>query len=313
MTPFGNIGYSKTFNYNKRFSYSGSGLDQFLNELQFAYSFYEQLLSNYSGYSIEVMESETETTQSFYPTSTIQSDILLFLSDSGADDGFIVGLYDQKTGVKTSIMTASQQIQIVNDDAFISMTAKYLLEIPANTTLTISGIACTNRMKNLSMVNYIGFKGQKIIEGYSQDYVYPIKCSLGLMDFRIVNGTGVFWYDADGNISTAERPSPILVNAGNSYMFATNITANLVAITSNTTESKYTGNLKDIPRLTYYLSLYNCINITGDLSDLGGRITYFLYLYNCNKITGDLSDLLGKLTSTLNLGACALITGDLST
>ena len=39
-------------------------------------------------------------------------------------------------------------------------------------------------------------------------------------------------------------------------------------------------------KITYYLSLYNCKNITGDLADLGGKITYLLSLYNCPNISG---------------------------
>lgn len=65
-------------------------------------------------------------------------------------------------------------------------------------------------------------------------------------------------------------------------------------------------------RLTYYLNLYNCANITGSLSDLGGKITYYLNLYNCTNITGSLTDLGGKNTYYLNLYNCANITGNLS-
>ena len=62
-------------------------------------------------------------------------------------------------------------------------------------------------------------------------------------------------------------------------------------------------------KITNTLNLYNCPNITGDLSDLGGKITNTLSLYNCSNITGDLSDLGGKITNTLNLNGCSNITG----
>ena len=65
-------------------------------------------------------------------------------------------------------------------------------------------------------------------------------------------------------------------------------------------------------KITYYLNLYNCNNITGSLSDLGGKITYYLNLYNCKNITGSLSDLGGKLTNYLNLYNCTNITGNLA-
>ena len=65
-------------------------------------------------------------------------------------------------------------------------------------------------------------------------------------------------------------------------------------------------------RITYYLSLYNCQNITGSLADLDGKITYSLTLSGCQNITGDLSDLGGKITYYLGLSSCQNITGDLS-
>lgn len=65
-------------------------------------------------------------------------------------------------------------------------------------------------------------------------------------------------------------------------------------------------------KLTNYLNLYNCANITGSLSDLGGKLTNYLNLYNCNNITGSLSDLGGKLTTSLSLHNCTNITGSLA-
>lgn len=71
-----------------------------------------------------------------------------------------------------------------------------------------------------------------------------------------------------------------------------------------------TGSLADLcGKLTRFLSLYNCRNIIGDLSDLCGKLTYLLNLCNCRNITGDLSDLGGKLTYLLNLYNCRNITG----
>ena len=69
--------------------------------------------------------------------------------------------------------------------------------------------------------------------------------------------------------------------------------------------------LSDLGGNTISLNLHNCSNITGDLSDLGGKITNTLDLYKCSNITGDLSDLGGN-TISLNLHNCSNITGDLS-
>ena len=65
-------------------------------------------------------------------------------------------------------------------------------------------------------------------------------------------------------------------------------------------------------KITYYLNLYNCKNITGSLSDLGGKLTNYLNLYNCTNITGNLADLGGKLTTSLSLHNCINITGSLT-
>lgn len=57
------------------------------------------------------------------------------------------------------------------------------------------------------------------------------------------------------------------------------------------------------------LSLYSSPNITGDLSDLGGKITNTLSLGLCSNITGDLSDLGGRISNFLSLSGCTNITG----
>lgn len=77
--------------------------------------------------------------------------------------------------------------------------------------------------------------------------------------------------------------------------------------------SQITGDLSDLGgKITYWLNLYNCRQITGDLSDLGGKITYLIRLTLCSRITGDLSDLGGNVTYWLDLNSCSQITGDLS-
>jgi len=68
-----------------------------------------------------------------------------------------------------------------------------------------------------------------------------------------------------------------------------------------------TGDLADLPPLSYYLSLYNCALVTGDLADLP-PLRYYLILYNCALVTGDLADL-PPLSIYLSLSNCALVTG----
>lgn len=270
----------------------------------------DRLYNKYKGYAIEVERSNDNAKQSFAlgKVSINTDDLLTFVGNNNA---FISAWYNQKTGEKVDI-TSLQRQQIVNTGSLVEYTNKYVLEIPQNTSLSVSGISACNRLKNLNAKTYIGFKGQKSIINYSSDYVYPIKCGVGLMDFALFNVVSdIFWYDADGNISTANRPAPNLTNAGITYLFSTEMLDNAMVL-SYGTEANYLGNLKDVPRLTYYLSLSSCSALTGSLADLGGRITNTLVLEGCSLITGDLSDLKGSVTYLLGLSGCALITGDLS-
>ena len=74
-----------------------------------------------------------------------------------------------------------------------------------------------------------------------------------------------------------------------------------------------TGSLADLGgKLMHTLNLSGCSNITGSLADLRGKLTYFLNLYNCTNITGSLADLAGKLTYFLSLYNCKNITGSLA-
>jgi hypothetical protein len=135
---------------------------------------------------------------------------------------------------------------------------------------------------------------------------------------------------ADATVLTNENPSGTQP-AGISYLSVPSWAGNY-RLDDNGTDARLIGDLSDLPALTYYLSLYNCANVTGDLSDLPAlthllslyncanvtgdlsdlpALTYYLSLYNCANVTGDLSDL-PALTYLLNLGSCANVTGDLS-
>lgn len=281
----------------------GKLLDKYKDQLQFAFSISEQLLSSYKGNIIEVLEDDGGTTKEFKPSKTIGNEILDFV---GANDGYIVGIYDQKTGIKNVIATSSQQIKIVDAGTLVNLTAKYSLEIPQYTTLTVSGIASCNRMKNLSSKNYIGFKGAKSVVGYTNDYVFPVNCGAGLMDFY-VGGTN-FWYDADGNTNTSNRPGVTLVNAGVSYAF--NLDMLTHEIIDYGTNANFIGSLKDLPKTTTSLNLEDCTNVTGQTQDYP-KVTNTLYVNNNSLVTGDISNL-PKATTSIYCQNLPLVTGDLA-
>jgi len=251
----------------------------------------QKLHPSFTGNAIEIRRDSDSAKQEFEFSNGIlpQTDILTFV---GVGSGYISAIYEQKTKTKINITTEAQQKKIVNSGTWVSYTTKYNLEIPQNTALTISNIAAVNRMFNLGASCFIGYKGSYPVSSYNADYVYPIKCKAGLMDFSITNGTNVFWYDADGNTSTASRPAVTLTNAGNSYLFATNMTANNIVIndynTDTTTVKNYIGEVKDLPRLTGNLILEHANLMTGNISELPNLT--LLDVTNCNGLTGTFND-----------------------
>lgn len=277
--------------------------------------FSEYRVIPYIGNVVEVTRSSDNATQEFtFVDGSLNSyiDSVAIVAFVGAgNNGYYTGMYDLKTGVKTTIPQA-QAIQCVNAGVWVARTAKYVLEIPQYTSLTVSGIAACNRMNHKSLCTYAGYYGPKSISGYTNDYVFPAKCGIGIMDFALFNVVDIFWYDADGNTSILNRPGVNLANAGISYVFSTDMLNSTVQLIGYNTKTNYQGSLKDIPRLTYWLGLSGCSNLTGDLKDLGGRLTYALTLEGCTSVTGTLSDLQGKITYLLGLSGCSLITGDLS-
>jgi hypothetical protein len=239
--------------------------------------------SNINGYNhYTEVQILTKTNDWFVPID----DILTFCNGSS---GYISGYYDQKTGVKTTISTSGQRQQIVDNGIWTYLnTTKYLLEIPQNTTLTMTGLSCTNRANNLLCMNYIGFKGSKTISGYSQDYVFPINCSAGLMDFGWTNLSNIYWYLAGGSSSTNARPGATL-DAGVSYSFGTNMVANNITLNCYNTGVRYIGDLKDFPRLKYILVIDDLVNITGDIID-APKVSLNFSGWHARYINGDFAN-----------------------
>ena len=157
--------------------------------------------------------------------------------------------------------------------------------------------------------------GQGILarRGYAGTYynwAYPIVTTAGVMDFSVKTTAGRLWVFPDGSTSTAERPALNLASGGTTWVYCPNWRDPALEIGDNGTDAKYVGNLADLPRVTYYLDLGNCTNVTGALADLP-RVTYYLSLGNCSNVTGTLADL-PRVTNTLGLYNCNKITGTLA-
>jgi hypothetical protein len=131
------------------------------------------------------------------------------------------------------------------------------------------------------------------------------------MDFSITNADDLLWVAPDGTTSTAVKPQFEHASQQTSWAFCSNWDAGDLEINDNDTNALYIGDLADLPPvIAHYLSLFNCTNVTGDLSDVSG-VTRTLSLYNCANVTGDLSDVSG-VTYFLHLINCADITGTLN-
>ncbi|ADO83698.1 hypothetical protein [Ilyobacter polytropus] len=211
-------------------------------------------------------------------------------------------IHGESTEPKTMQNNASEYKEIMLDEN----TGKYYKCINENGSIAVANPTSDFELFSLEATSQ---KVETLRGSYMKYTRFPIKHGAGLMDFEIINGTNIMWELADGTISYSTRPAKTLP-AGTSYLYASNLYGDGVQINDNGTDSNYTGDLSDLPALTYLLSLSGCTNVTGDLSDLP-NLTYTLSLLNCSNVTGDLSDL-PALTYYLSLSGCTNVTGDLS-
>ena len=117
-----------------------------------------------------------------------------------------------------------------------------------------------------------------------------LKCGAGLFDFSWNNPTCRKWVFPDGSISYDERPTRTLSAPGTVYLYCDDFSGNY-SLSDNDTDSNYLGKLADLQgKITYYLSLYNCVLVRGSLADFQGKITNTLNLRNCILVTGSLAD-----------------------
>ena len=146
--------------------------------------------------------------------------------------------------------------------------------------------------------------------GTAYNEAWPIPCTAGVMDFGLINSPGHLWVFPNGTTSTVARPAPTLASAGTTWLYCADWGASTLQVADNNTDARYVGSLKDLPRLGYYLDLYNCANVTGSLADLP-RVTYYLNLYSCSNVTGTLADL-PRVTYYLGINNCSKVTGTLA-
>ena len=158
-----------------------------------------------------------------------------------------------------------------------------------------------------------------IIEHKQPDRI-RLQANAGRFNFSFNNAKNRFWIFPAGTVltsdgvtaivtSTAPQPDVTIPAGGGDVWLRANFGGNF-SMNDNNTDAGYVGNLADLRgKITHYLNLANCLNITGSLADLQGKITYYLSLFNCANVTGSLADLQGKITTYLSLANCANITG----
>lgn len=284
---------------------NGLPLDQYKNEIEFVYS-QEKLISSCPNVWCEVRETGAETKQTF--NFGDKTGILAFV---GANSGYISGYMEQKTGVMTAIAETTQQQQIVNAGSWVDYTVKYNLELPLRTSLSVSGIAALNRLNHMDMHTYIGFKGQRQITGYLSDFIFIIKMLVNSEnDFGWVALDNPFWYFRDGVTSELLNPAITCVPSGNDYCFGTNMIDTDIELNNHDTGANWVGDIKDLPRLIYYIAIGGSSGLTGDVKHLP-PIKSFISMWGCVLVTGDVSNI-PKVDTYFNAGSCALLTGLIS-
>lgn len=124
--------------------------------------------------------------------------------------------------------------------------------------------------------------------------IWRIPCDAGLFDFSITGADGLLWIFPDGTTSTDTRPAKTLATAGTVIAKCNNWAKTGIAINGNGTNTRYIGSLADLPALTYYLSLYNCTNVTGIYTNISPTIQK-IYLNNTGLSASDLDQTLINL------------------
>jgi hypothetical protein len=307
--PYGNINNAKRFSYNKRFSYVGNAYDA-LNAVNI---FSNEKLTEYSktrNLWIQIIrDSDSATLDVTYDAANKAA----ALTWSAGTNSYICKRYSQVSGASDiTISSSSDQELIITGDAWVNNTAKYCLFEPSKSTLSVmdTPLSVNGRMKNKALAAYIIQKDDKsVVTGYTSDYVFPVKCSAGLMDFGWTNLADIYWYLAGGSSSTNARPAATL-SAGVSYSFGTNMQANNIEINANSTGAQYIGNTIDLPKITNYIRFFGCVNAVGDINNLPRTLSY-CELADCGKFTGDIANL-PRTTNQLSIRSNNYITGNLS-
>lgn len=300
-------------NINKDIDIDNSIIAQFPGAIA-AYNNEEKINNNYTGNCLVCRRTDNSTLEIPFDGNVRDDSILLAFC--GVNDGWISTRYDQSgNGNDIIIADTTKQQQIVNAGAIIPLTDKRASYEPffSSQSLVNELLAINGRMNDLNSVGYILYKDNLnyTIPEYNNDYVCPLNCTAGVMDFSITWGSNVFWYFEDGTESNANNPAPVLGN-GISFLFVTNILDNNIVLSSGSTAALFIGNINDFPKLTNSLELYNCSNLLGTLNNGNfANITNYLNLYNCSNITGNLNQVSNVLTY-LDLNSCSNIEGDLS-
>ena len=124
---------------------------------------------------------------------------------------------------------------------------------------------------------------------YSYTYTDVMKFTVdaGLFDFSYDNPNRL-WVFPDGTTSTVARPAKTLASAGDVYLYSNNYDGNY-RLNDNSTDARFTGDLSDLQgKITYFLSLNNCANITGVYTPAGTALPTQTHLNYTNISSTDI-------------------------
>jgi hypothetical protein len=278
-----------------------------------AYDNYENLNNKYKGYIFDIRRASDNAELSINMINNIRDNDTIQSFCSGTQ-GYICKRYDLTgNGNDCIISVASDQQLLIDNGVFESLIDKRFCYEPANSALSLADItnSVNARMDNLDSTSYIVYKDStdNIHASYTEDYVFHVNCTAGLMDISIGNGNDIFWYLEDGTTSTADRPA-VTLGTGVSYLFCSNFQDSGVQLRDNGTNSLLVGDLSDLPKLKSFLYFSGCGNLTGNIENIS-LLEDYLNVLNASLITGDIINL-SKLSGYLSLFGCTSVYGDVS-
>lgn len=190
--PYGNISNSKTFNYNKRFSFSSSSpLDAYKDNLVMGFSYYK-LITIYKGYCVKVRRDSDNAIQDFgFIDGYI--DKVGILAFCGTSSGYVHTWYNQYASGNNQVQTTNNlQPKIVTSGVFEN---DGILFVSANSNCMNALIYAAVDLLIPQISYYTNFKPAS-----GTGYVWLVCNDVGVQQFGLADNSAVstFYINSSG-------------------------------------------------------------------------------------------------------------------